>query len=1070
MSGSFGRLTKARKSSSSRTSIDSGSPSLSSTPPASPPTRLLRGNDAALAAAASNNNPPALSVEFPRGTSFSRLGGGAGSSSGGGPPTVQSNSSMDSGSNSTGLYDSPSSTPPKKTWERNYKSFLKKSVGGGGGNNKHHVMPTPSMLPAPRMPHATTVIGGHHKRSSAPMLATAGLINNDDVEVQRIMNFSSDAFATNSNDEWAINPTITKSASSSPVRPSTGGSSGSTKEHSSRGGAFFRKLRSKTKSEDSIVDSLDSTMRRGVDRRSPTTTPPGSVTSTPQKHSPTSARKVSTIQDGLEKAAILSEKLGTPVLQHDFAPPFIPSQTTTMQQQPVKEHSNNSNRKHKAAKKAMKKLSRGNSMDQGNDNLDQAMHHGQGTFVAPSNKSKVAALKVTPLSRVKSMSSNLTIKEGVPSVISSEQEALMREKRKAFTDFHNQGVDSTSAFLGDESSLHRNSVFLSSMAYPAKASAPPSSTMHGGVAQSYDKRTTISPSTSENAIKSKGDQSSDLGDAGDVTPERVLRPVKGPESWKKGERHSIIPAILCMCPFQVLSRIMSDDGGNHLSGQPMLSASMTSTSSGYGIGSIISEDDHNDSNQSGWFFADHNHPQPTNHRRNGITAGVQPSAFGKIMLGKATVAALGVRSFFNEIYGWSSGVFVLRQNYLFEYRDNDNLNGLPWGYAHLQLAEAYPHKHFTNALHLDFFEKPCVKSGKRSLLMRVEDKGERDRWVSLLQAAARTTIHDLYDVDVNGGPECGRGRYAVVRPAKRRQNRRQLSSNEGLRLVSSGDNLTNHDQAESSSTEYDCALKIVNKKEFWSRVKKGAERADTLVREAAVQTTLAVQGADTPGFLRLRSIFETGEELVFELELLKGIDLFQHVSSRGTLDEMEAALIMRDLLHCLDVMDQIGIAHRDIKPANLLMCNENCSRCKIKMADFGMASFVGVDNLVRGRCGTPGFVAPEILRTAVNSGYENKVDVFSAGVTLYVMLAGYEPFYGESDAELVTANREAKVDFPHADWHKISVEGRDLVEKMLIADPSERISPAGALRHPWITRRAAINTGCGDEYEVQVKF
>jgi len=95
------------------------------------------------------------------------------------------------------------------------------------------------------------------------------------------------------------------------------------------------------------------------------------------------------------------------------------------------------------------------------------------------------------------------------------------------------------------------------------------------------------------------------------------------------------------------------------------------------------------------------------------------------------------------------------------------------------------------------------------------------------------------------------------------------------------------------------------------------------------------------------------------------------------------------------------------------------------------------------------------LRTAVNSGYGNKVDMFSAGVTLYVMLAGYEPFYGESDAELISANKEAKVDFPKADWHKISVEGRDLIEKMLIVDPSARISPADALRHPWITRRAA---------------
>lgn len=356
------------------------------------------------------------------------------------------------------------------------------------------------------------------------------------------------------------------------------------------------------------------------------------------------------------------------------------------------------------------------------------------------------------------------------------------------------------------------------------------------------------------------------------------------------------------------------------------------------------------------------------------------------------------------------------------------------------------------------------------------------------------TIHDLYDVDESdGAPTFGQGRYATVRPARRKDRRRATSFSDTryLHATNSQENFRNVTSADTEGTmqEYQCALKIIDKKEFWSRVKKGRERADTLVREAAVQTTLAVLGNDTAGFIQLKNIFETSEQLVLELELLDGTDLFQYVSSRGVLDETEAAHIMRDLLNCLNGLEKIGIAHRDVKPANLLMCHsENSDGTKVKLADFGMASFVGVDNLVRGRCGTPGFVAPEILLTGVNEGYGNKVDMFSAGVTLYVMLAGYEPFYGESEAELIIANREAKVDFPHADWErgkivncfstcrcssfssdmltlllfnlhpptiKVSVEGRDLIEKMLVIDPSRRIGPSEALRHPWITRRAA---------------
>lgn len=353
-------------------------------------------------------------------------------------------------------------------------------------------------------------------------------------------------------------------------------------------------------------------------------------------------------------------------------------------------------------------------------------------------------------------------------------------------------------------------------------------------------------------------------------------------------------------------------------------------------------------------------------------------------------------------------------------------------------------------------------------------------------------MHDLYDVDESdGAPTFGQGRYAVVRPAKRKDRRRAASFSDTryLHATNSQENFRNVTSTDTDGAvqEYQCALKIIDKKEFWSRVKKGRERADTLVREASVQTTLAVLGNDTAGFIKLKNIFETSEQLVLELELLNGTDLFQYVSSHGVLDEMEAAHIMRDLLNCLNVLEKIGIAHRDVKPANLLMCHsENSDGTRIKLADFGMASFVGVDNLVRGRCGTPGFVAPEILLTGVNGGYGNKVDMFSAGVTLYVMLAGYEPFYGESEAELINANREAKVDFPHADWQRgktgkcclhtditlslfthtvstparlftVSVEGRDLIEKMLVIDPSRRIGPSEALRHPWITRRAASN-------------
>jgi serine/threonine protein kinase len=249
--------------------------------------------------------------------------------------------------------------------------------------------------------------------------------------------------------------------------------------------------------------------------------------------------------------------------------------------------------------------------------------------------------------------------------------------------------------------------------------------------------------------------------------------------------------------------------------------------------------------------------------------------------------------------------------------------------------------------------------------------------------------------------------------------------------------------------------KLWIKKLFWKTVERGNERADSIVRETCVQATLITQARDHKGFLRLKSYFETRDKVVLELELLEGTDLYQYIKKKQPLSELEASNIMYDILSCVVVMKNLGIAHRDLKPANILMANKsNRYGMRVNVGDFGNATFVGADNLVRGRCGTVGYVAPEIFLAQKNSGYENKVDEFSAGVILYVLLCGYEPFYGETEKKLIKENTKAKVEFPEEDWQSISVEGRDLVEKLLKRDPAERIDASKALQHAWITRRA----------------
>jgi len=370
------------------------------------------------------------------------------------------------------------------------------------------------------------------------------------------------------------------------------------------------------------------------------------------------------------------------------------------------------------------------------------------------------------------------------------------------------------------------------------------------------------------------------------------------------------------------------------------------------------------------------------------------------------------------------------------------------------------------------------------VLIRLDSSMEVKKWMSYLNEGAGLKIEHLYDFDVSGtGTELGKGRYATVRPARRRrfplskQNPSLRSSFGNLSVEDSGGNgILKKEPSFSSFTnlnilsnkDYDCALKIIDKKLFWKNVRRNTERADSIVRETCVQAALIAQARGHKGYLDLKSFFETEDKVVLELELLEGTDLYQHITKRDFIKmrtrenikklEIEAAKIMFDIFSCLVTMKKLGIAHRDLKPANILMANESDRfGTRVNVGDFGHATFVGKDNLVRGRCGTVGYVAPEILLGGKNSGYQNKVDEFSAGVILYVLLCGYEPFYGETEKELIKENTKAVVHFPPEDWKLISLEGRDLVEKLLHRDPSKRCDAHRALQHPWITIRTSGN-------------
>ncbi|XP_031501778.1 phosphoenolpyruvate carboxylase kinase 1-like [Nymphaea colorata] len=197
-----------------------------------------------------------------------------------------------------------------------------------------------------------------------------------------------------------------------------------------------------------------------------------------------------------------------------------------------------------------------------------------------------------------------------------------------------------------------------------------------------------------------------------------------------------------------------------------------------------------------------------------------------------------------------------------------------------------------------------------------------------------------------------------------------------------------------------------------------------------------------PNVVQVHAVYEDEESLHLVMELCQSPDLFDRVSKR-VFTEPEAAALMAQLMEAIAHCHRLGVAHRDIKPDNVLFDD----RDRLKLADFGSADCFREGEGLREIVGTPYYVAPEVLRS---KEYNEKVDVWSAGVILYVLLSGIPPFYGESPAEIFESVLRANLRFPSRSFHSVSPAAKDLMRKMLCKEVSRRFSAEQVLRHPWI--------------------
>jgi len=246
-----------------------------------------------------------------------------------------------------------------------------------------------------------------------------------------------------------------------------------------------------------------------------------------------------------------------------------------------------------------------------------------------------------------------------------------------------------------------------------------------------------------------------------------------------------------------------------------------------------------------------------------------------------------------------------------------------------------------------------------------------------------------------------------------------------------------------------CAVKCV-KKERMSR-----NDHNQLVQEVSI-----LQKIDHPRIVRLHSFFEEPSCFYLVMEEMHGGELFDRIITKETYSEGEARDFCKSLLEGVGFMHSRGVAHRDLKPENLLLANHE-HHTDFKIADFGFAKDCtckdGTSNILpmHTRCGTPGYVAPEIL---LHRPYTLSVDLWSVGVILYILLGGYPPFHENDQKDLFRKIRKGDFKFHDMYWHNISNDAKNLISSLLTVNPLERLDASSALTCRWIRSSPADTT------------
>lgn len=232
-----------------------------------------------------------------------------------------------------------------------------------------------------------------------------------------------------------------------------------------------------------------------------------------------------------------------------------------------------------------------------------------------------------------------------------------------------------------------------------------------------------------------------------------------------------------------------------------------------------------------------------------------------------------------------------------------------------------------------------------------------------------------------------------------------------------------------------------------------AKNSSKVLNEALIMKEL-----EHPCVIKMHDIVDKPDSVYMILEFMKGGDLLTRIVSKKRLSERISKLFFYQMCHAVKYLHDKGITHRDLKPDNVLLDTHD-DETLLKVSDFGLSKFVNNDSVLKTLCGTPLYVAPEILLNSGRGSYTKKVDIWSLGVVLFTCLSGTLPFsedYGTPVAEQI---KKGDFSFTHSAWRSVSQVAKTLIMEMLTVNYNQRPNIDYILRHKWLKDPEVVRLG-----------